>query len=64
MFTFRKPIISIASDVINYFTKKNIAILPVHDSFIVEKTYENELLNVMEKAYKKRFKYNPEINFK
>ena len=43
----------IALDVINYFAKKNIPILSVHDSFIVQYQYEDELVQVMRDMYKK-----------
>jgi len=39
--------------VCKYFTDKNIPILPVHDSFIVQAQYKQELKAVMDKAYSK-----------
>lgn len=44
----------IALEVVNHFVKKNIPILPIHDSFIVERQYKNELLDVMNSAYAKQ----------
>lgn len=46
----------IALDIINHFTKKNIPILSIHDSFIVEEQYEAELEEVMKSVYKKHTK--------
>lgn len=43
----------IALDVVDYFSKKNVPVLPVHDSFIVEKKYAQELRRVMLATYKK-----------
>ena len=37
----------VASKVINHFTKKQIPVLCIHDSFIVKKKYEKELKQVM-----------------
>ncbi|MBK5072052.1 hypothetical protein I2492_03335 [Budviciaceae bacterium CWB-B4] len=42
----------IANQVIQYFVNKGIVIIPIHDSFIVEKQYENELIEVMKNSYK------------
>lgn len=43
----------IALDVVEHFVKKSIPILSIHDSFVVQKRYEDELRCVMQKAYKK-----------
>ena len=43
----------IALDVVNYFAKQNIPILSVHDSFIVQEQYREELHRVMLTVYKK-----------
>ncbi len=43
----------IALDVCKHFAKQNIPILPIHDSFIVQAKYEQELREVMDKMYKK-----------
>lgn len=43
----------IALDIINHFAKKNVPILCVHDSFIVQKQYEEELNLVMKNTYKR-----------
>ncbi|MCF7944847.1 MAG: hypothetical protein K9L75_04855 [Spirochaetia bacterium] len=43
----------IALDVVGHFVKKDIPILAIHDSFVVQETYQNELYQVMRWAYKK-----------
>lgn len=43
----------IALDVINHFAKQMIPILSVHDSFIVEKQYKDELMIIMKNTYRK-----------
>jgi hypothetical protein len=52
----------IALDIVNHFAKKNIPILAIHDSFIVEKQYKTELLQVMKTAYKKHAKLRIKIH--
>lgn len=44
---------AIALDVVKHFTGKNIPILPIHDSFVVQRQYREELYKVMEEAYRK-----------
>lgn len=41
----------IASKIIKHFTKKGIIILPIHDGFICEKKYKNELNSIMKKSF-------------
>ena len=36
-----------ALEIVHYFAQKGLACLPVHDSFIVQKQYENELRQIM-----------------
>ena len=43
----------IALYVCKHFTDKNIPVLPVHDSFIVQTKYKQELKAIMDKAYRK-----------
>lgn len=43
----------IAENILKYFTYKNIPCLCVHDSFIVEERYAEELADVMRSEYKK-----------
>lgn len=51
----------IAMRIMKHFMKKRIACLCVHDSFIVEEKYKDELYQVMIDEYKKMFKYEPEL---
>ncbi len=44
----------IALDIINHFAKKNIPILAIHDSFIVQEQFCDELYDVMKNTYQKR----------
>lgn len=46
----------IALDVVHHFAKKNIPILAIHDSFIVQEKYKEELRQVMEVTYEKHTK--------
>jgi hypothetical protein len=41
----------IALEIMHYFCKKNIVCLSIHDSFIVEKQYQDELIQVMLEKY-------------
>lgn len=43
----------IAEHVINHFTQKDVPVLCIHDSFVIQATKEAELLDVMEKAFQK-----------
>ena len=43
----------IAESVLKYFTKKEIPCLCVHDSFLVDEKYEDELCDVMKESYQK-----------
>jgi hypothetical protein len=43
----------IALYVCKYFINKKIPVLPVHDSFIVQAKYKQELKTIMDKAYRK-----------
>lgn len=43
----------IALDIIDHFAKLNVPILAVHDSFIVQEKYRDELWQVMDNTYKK-----------
>jgi hypothetical protein len=40
--------------IIKYFARREIPILPVHDSFVVQQQYGDELRQVMENTYKKK----------
>ena len=37
--------------ILDYFMQKNISVLPIHDSFIIDSTYADELKSAMEKTY-------------
>ena len=43
----------IALDIIDHFAKQDIPILAIHDSFIVQSKYKDELWHVMESTYEK-----------
>lgn len=43
----------IALDIVDHFAKQNIPILAIHDSFIVQEHYEDELRQTMENIYEK-----------
>lgn len=43
----------IALDVVNHFAKQGKPIMPVHDSFVVQARYKDELLQVMNQVYQK-----------
>ena len=47
---------TIALDVINHFAKQGIPILSVHDSFIVQGRYKDELKRIMQQMYRKHTK--------
>ncbi|MCY7362581.1 MAG: hypothetical protein LH629_11035, partial [Ignavibacteria bacterium] len=51
----------IAAGIIKYFTEKSISVLVIHDSFVIEKKYKDELLDIMNSEYKKKFKFEPNI---
>ncbi len=44
---------NIAEGVLKYFTKQGKPCLPVHDSFIVDIKYKEELMEIMKEEYKK-----------
>lgn len=44
---------AMALEIISYFAKKNICCLPIHDSFIVETRWQDELKAVMMDVYKR-----------
>ena len=43
----------IAERILKHFTKKKIVCLCIHDSFIVEEQYQDELIEVMKREYKR-----------
>lgn len=54
----------LAEKILMYFTRKQVPCLCVHDSFIVPKTYGDELKRVMMDFYFERFKFYPVVVFK
>ena len=40
-----------AIDIVSSFAEKGISVLPVHDSFIIDSDYSDELKSVMEQTY-------------
>lgn len=46
---------NIAEEIMIYFVKHKILCLPIHDSFIIQKRYENKLKEIMKNTYKKHF---------
>jgi hypothetical protein len=54
----------IAEAVLMHFTKQGITCLCIHDSFIVEKRYKDELGEVMKEKYKGLIGFNCKIDFK
>jgi hypothetical protein len=51
----------IAESILKYFMKKDVACLCVHDSFIIEEKYQDELIYVMEKEYKKEMGFEGKV---
>lgn len=45
----------LASDILTVFIEKNIPCLPVHDSFVVAREYENLLIQTMADCFRSRF---------
>lgn len=55
---------NITNDIINYFTSKGIFIMVIHDSYIIDADYENDLLAYMKFAYQRYLKFYPKIGKK
>lgn len=51
----------LAENIINTLTRKGIACLSIHDSFIVAKKYELELRQIMEFVFQDKFTFKPLI---
>ena len=51
----------IALDVVNHFAKQGIPILAIHDSFIVQEQYRDELFRVMKTVYEKHTKFRIKV---
>jgi len=52
----------ISSRIIKHFTKKTIPILVVHDSFIINEEYKEQLEEIMKREYKFDFGFEAEVN--
>ena len=52
----------ITSDILDYFLDREIAVLPIHDSYIVAEQYEDELYEVMREKYRNRMGFDPIIH--
>ena len=55
---------NITNDIVNYFTGKGIFIMVIHDSYIIDAEYENDLLAYMKFAYHRYLKFYPKIGKK
>jgi len=51
----------IAEAILRHFTKQKTPCLCVHDSFIVEEQFKDELIEVMMREYKSEIKYEPQL---
>lgn len=51
----------IAFGIIEELMKRQILVLPIHDSFIVQRRYEQKLRDAMIRHYKAKFNYQPTI---
>lgn len=51
----------LARRILTYFMKKKIPCLIVHDSFLVQEKYKDELYTIMMNEYKKMFGFYPEL---
>ena len=60
---FQRKDSDIAEATMLHFTKRNIPILPVHDSFIMHHGHEDELRNVMAKEFETKVGTSIPINF-
>jgi len=52
----------ITSDILDYFLDREIAVLPIHDSYIVAEHYKQELYEVMKEKYRDRMGFDPVIH--
>jgi len=54
----------IAERILIHFTRKQIVCLCIHDSFIVKKCYQQELIEVMQREYKRIMGFDCELKIK
>ena len=52
----------IAMNIVDYFARKNIPCLPVHDSFIIEKYHQDELRCIMQKSFFDMFRAKIDVH--
>jgi hypothetical protein len=52
----------ITSDILDYFLDRRIAVLPIHDSYIVAEHYKQELYEVMKEKYRRYMGFDPVIH--
>jgi hypothetical protein len=52
----------ITSDILDYLLDRGIAVLPIHDSYIVAEPYEDELYEVMREKYRDHTGFDPVIH--
>jgi len=55
---------NMANEILRHFAKKDILVLCIHDSFVIEEQYEDELRKKMEEVYKEKFGNLPIIEKK
>ena len=51
----------IAERILKHFTRKKIVCLCIHDSFIVQEQFKDELIEVMRREYKKEIGFDCEL---
>jgi len=51
----------IINEVLNYFIDKNILIIPIHDSIIIQTKHREECIKVMNEKYKEKIGFEPII---
>ena len=51
----------IAERILKHFTRKKIVCLCIHDSFIVQEQYKDELIEVMKREYKREMGFDCEL---
>ncbi|UWQ82413.1 hypothetical protein [Leisingera caerulea] len=50
-----------AEEIMLHFTGRRVAVLPVHDSFLIHSGYESELEAVMQSSFERRFGLTPKL---
>ena len=52
---------NIMEEILNYFTEKNIPVIPIHDSIIIEEIYKKLAVEIMNEKYEEKIGYKPII---